>query len=267
MTVQSKNNDWFKYDADKKVWFRVISRSGGDFKDEITVQITPNLDRSPVMLDGTWKDVKNILVTKRPHVQPGEGTFYTHHLPDEIEKMLLDNVPQINAEIILHTDILFYTGFHSMKMNRPTPFRSLMGMTSKGSFLLMVRAGKRNTGIELKHLLQHEYCDMFGISKDTRRVLGGIGGDCKDRHAFIEATFFHNNDPLHSDVAYAEVTYVPNVGDRTPYKFTVDGYSRSTNWIYKLECKLTNLVVGGDITQHTADTIVKAAYGIIYKLI
>lgn len=82
-TVSNKHTDWFMFRNDTKQWVRVIQRGGGDFKEELYIELHPTTMRDP---DSDWSGIRNGLV--KSTTEFGKNNYYHHCLP----KYIVDNM-------------------------------------------------------------------------------------------------------------------------------------------------------------------------------
>ncbi|QYN79900.1 hypothetical protein PQD71_gp007 [Kosakonia phage Kc263] len=101
----SNNKDWFYKDSYFRQWHRVILRGGGDqYPHQVSIPLTAlNLDSK-----GDWSDTSQIrIVRTEPRYSAFKDTgTWTHHLPDDVYEMMVEQMGKPKADFMVHADIL-----------------------------------------------------------------------------------------------------------------------------------------------------------------
>lgn len=101
----SNNKDWFYKDSYFHRWHRVLVRGGGDlYPQQIAIPLTAiNLESK-----AEWSDASQVMIhchEIRFKAFKDTGTW-THHLPDDVHAMMVENMGKAKADFMVHADIL-----------------------------------------------------------------------------------------------------------------------------------------------------------------
>jgi hypothetical protein len=99
----TKNQDWIKKDDYFRHWSRVLVRGGGDYNHQVEIWLTPINNDS----EKEWATVGDVFITRHDvrYSAFKDRSLWTHHLPDEIYKQMLNNIGAMKTDVLLNGDI------------------------------------------------------------------------------------------------------------------------------------------------------------------
>lgn len=183
--MRSNNKDGFVYDPAWKQWSRILLRGGGNHIHEVSIPITT----IPNTVPGTesWEDVSRVLIHRadiRNHrvVTLSKDYIYTHELPDEVYKSMIDGMGRTLADFMIHGDILPFIDWkvHSELGDSYVPLRDCM-VKKDWSFITRHRAGVG--GVVEAHISAQLFALQYGIGVPEDSILiGGVYHQHGDDH-------------------------------------------------------------------------------------
>lgn len=101
VTVANKHTDWFRFIPDINKWVRVIQRGGGDFPEEIYIELHPDNLHST---DADWSGVRDGLV-KTTQVF-GSPNYYHHYVPKKVVDRMILQLGERFTNVLLNIDLV-----------------------------------------------------------------------------------------------------------------------------------------------------------------